>query len=139
MLNTKREITIIKAVSFELGVVELRSDNILTFEPKEGYTTFNLEQIKLVNNVLIDVSGRIPRPYFSNNKNLKSLGSEEKIYIKDNIKNFATAFAMTEDSAVTRFITYSFMQLNRPSIPVKMFKTKEEAYEWLRTFNNQQE
>jgi hypothetical protein len=136
MDNINKEISIVKSTVFELGTVELRSDNILTFEPKEGYTTFNLEQIKLVNEVLLDVSGGIPRPYFSNNKNLKSLGSEEKIYIKDKIKEFASAFAMTEESAITRFITYSFMQLSRPDIPVKMFKTKEQAFEWLRTFNN---
>lgn len=138
MYNKGIDTNIVKSVSFELGIVELRSDNILTFEPKEGYTTFDIEQIKLVNKVLLDVSGGIPRPYFSNNKNLKSLGSEEKIYIKNKIKDFAIAFAMTEDSAITRFITYSFMQLSRPDIPVKMFKTNEEAFTWLRTFNKTQ-
>lgn len=139
MFNDNKNIEIIKSVKFDYGIIELRSDNIMTYEPIDGITTLTLPQLDIMLELLLAVSDGIPRPYFSNNKNLKSLGSEEKIYIKDNIKNFATAFAMTEDSAVTRFITYSFMQLNRPSIPVKMFKTKEEAYEWLRTFNNQQE
>lgn len=126
---------VIKSVPFDYGLIELRSDNIITFEPKDGHTTFTIPQLKIMLEILLDVSGGIPRPYFSDNKNLMSLGTAERVYINEHMHRFTSAFAMTENSALTRFITYTFMQLNRPPFPVKMFKTKEEAILWLRTFN----
>lgn len=130
------EITILKSIPFEFGVIELRSDNIITYEPKEGVTDFTMPHLAQMLAIFIEICEGKPRPYFSNNYNLKSIGSKERIFITNNLYLFATAFAMTENSAVTRFITHTFMQLSRPPIPVKMFKTKEEAYTWLRTFND---
>ncbi|MCB9359794.1 MAG: hypothetical protein H6587_10745 [Flavobacteriales bacterium] len=126
-----KDITIIKSVPFEYGVIELRSDNILTYEPHEGLTTFTRPHLELMLEILLELSDGKPMPYFSNNYNLKSLDSEERLYIKKHIHRFASKFAMTENSPMTRFITHTFMQLSRPSIPVKMFKTKEEAFAWL--------
>jgi hypothetical protein len=125
------KVSIIKSIPFEYGVIELRSDNIITYEPKEGVTNFTIPHLKLMLEILLDLSDGVPKPYFSNNHNLKSLGSEERLYISKYIHLFASKFAMTENSPMTRFITHTFMQLSRPSIPVKMFKTKEEAYAWL--------
>lgn len=127
---------IIKSVQLDFGTIELRADNIITFEPHEHLTTLSMSTLQTMLPILIGISDGKPRPYFSNNYNLKSLGSEERIYISENFSKFAYAFAMTENSAITRFVTHTFMQLTRPAIPVKMFKTKEEAFEWLRTFNN---
>jgi hypothetical protein len=125
------KVSIIKSIPFEYGVIELRSDDIITYEPKEGVTNFTIPHLKLMLEILLDLSDGVPKPYFSNNHNLKSLGSEERLYISKHIPRFASKFAMTENSPITRFITHTFMQLSRPSIPVKMFKTKEEAYAWL--------
>ncbi len=136
MPNSTNHIEIIKSVRFEYGVIELRSDHIITYEPANGITSYTLPQLEIMLGILIEISGGIPRPYFSNNYNLKSLESEERVFISNNFRQFANAFAMTENSAITRFITHTFLQLFRPEIPIKMFKTKEEAYEWLRTFNN---
>lgn len=135
MHNPINHIKIIKSIDLDFGVIELRNDNIITFEPKEGITTLTLLMLQESLDIFIELSDGIPRLYFSNNNNLKSLGTEEKIFIKNNIHRFAKACATTENSAITRFITYTFMQLFKPSIPLKMFKTKEEAYVWLRTFN----
>ena len=132
----EKDIHIIKSIPLDFGTIELRSDNIITFEPAEEFTTFNLSQLNTMLTVFLDLTQGKPLPYFSNNYKLKSLGSEEKVFIKEHFSRFASAFAMTEESAITRFITYSFMQLSHPDIPVKMFKTKEEAIVWLRMFNN---
>lgn len=126
------EITIIKSVPFEYGIIELRSDEIITYEPNEGITSFTMPHLELMLEILLDLSNEQPMPYFSNNCNLESLGSEERLYIRQHIHRFASKFAMTENSPMTRFITHTFMQLSRPSIPVKMFKTKEEAINWLK-------
>ena len=138
MLNSIPHIEAIKTVELDFGVITLRSDNIIAFEPADGFTTFNMDQLTIMLNVFLEITNGVPRPYFSNNYNLKSLGSRERVYISENFHRFACAFAMTENSAVTRFITHSFMQLSRPAIPVRMFKEKEAAYAWLRTFNKEQ-
>lgn len=136
MFKDNKNIEIIKSVKFDYGIIELRSDNIMTYEPIDGITTLTLPQLDIMLELLLAVSDGIPRPYFSNNTNLKSLGSKERISIANNIHRFACACAITENSAITRFINYTFMQLSRPTIPVKMFKEKEDAFAWLRTFNN---
>lgn len=136
-LEIQPEITILKSINFDYGVTELRSDNILTFEPHENITTLKTPQLKEMLEIMLDISEGIPRPYFSNNTNIKFLGAEEKIHISKTFHLFATACAMTENSAITRFKTHVFLQLSRPAIPVKMFKEKEDAYAWLRTFNKQ--
>ncbi|MCB0381537.1 MAG: hypothetical protein KDD24_09790 [Flavobacteriales bacterium] len=128
-------VTALKTIQLDFGTIELRSDNIISFEPIEGLTTFTMDQLTVMLNVFLEISEGEPRPYFSNNYNLKSLGGKERIYITENFHRFACAFAMTENSAVTRFITHTFMAISRPQIPVKMFKEKEPAYAWLRTFN----
>ena len=127
------EITIIKSVPFEYGTIELRSDEVITYEPKEGVTSFTMPQLELMLDILLDLSNGTPKPYFSNNTNLKTIDTEERLYITKHIHRFASKFAMTENSAITRFITHTFMQLSRPSIPVKMFKTKQEAINWLKS------
>ncbi len=131
------KVTNLRSVQLDFGTIALRSDNIISFEPIDGFTTFTMPQLTEMLNVFLEISEGTPRPYFSNNYNLDSLGSKERIYITENFHRFACAFAMTENSAITRFITHTFMQLSRPEIPVKMFKEKEAAYEWLRTFNKQ--
>lgn len=129
------EVTALKSIKLDFGVIELRSDNIISFEPIDSFTTFTMHQLTEMLNVFLEISEGTPRPYFSNNYNLDSLGSKERIFITENFHRFACAFAMTENSAITRFITHTFMSLSRPTIPVKMFKEKEDAYAWLRTFN----
>ena len=66
------EITIIKSVPFEYGTIELRSDEVITYEPKEGVTSFTMPQLELMLDILLDLSNGTPKPYFSNNTNLKS-------------------------------------------------------------------
>ncbi len=125
------KVTIIESIPFEYGVIELRSDNIITYEPSEGVTTFTIPHLKLMPDILLKLTDGDAKPYFWNNRNSTSLGTEERVYITKYIHKFACKFAMTENSPITRFITHTFMQLSKPSIPVKMFKTKEEAYNWL--------
>ncbi len=130
-----KKITIIKSVPFKYGVIELRSDNIITHYPNKGveeYTVANLELMLTILSDLTKDSG--PLPYFSENKNIKRMSGDTKAYIMQHMSKFASEFAMTENSAINRFLTHSFLTFWRPPFPVKMFKTEEQAIKWLKEF-----
>ncbi|MDF1672616.1 MAG: hypothetical protein P1U41_03880 [Vicingaceae bacterium] len=129
MLNNDH---IIKSVPFDYGTIELRSDNIITYYPSKQVDKFTVPHLKKMLPILLDLADGKTVPYFSHNVNLKSIDSDAKTYIMEHMPKFARAFAMTEKSAVTRFMTHSMLTLWKPPFPVKMFKTEEEAFEWLK-------
>lgn len=127
------EVTIIKSVPFEYGVIALRSDDIITYVPVDKVEKFTIPQLEIMLIILLDLTKDTgPLPYFSDNRNLKQLDSEVKNYIIQHMHKFTKAFAMTENSAINRFLTHSFLTFWRPPFPVKMFKTEEEAINWLK-------
>ena len=139
MFDSYQNIEIIKSVQLDFGTIELRSDNILTFEPVKGITTVNKDQLVIMLGNLIEISNGAPKPFLSDNRNIKSFGFEEREYVAKTIHLFASATAIIENSFVIRFITHTIVTMFKPQIPMKMFKTKGEAFIWLRTFNKQQE
>lgn len=118
-----------------IGNIILRSDKILMFKPFDGITTCNLEELKEMYAIYMDITKGIPHLYYTDNTNIKNFGSEERIYISTNFHHFASASAIKENSAVVRFITHSMIYLNRPKIPLKMFKTEEDAVIWLKSLD----
>lgn len=131
-----KEATIIKSIPFKYGEIMLRSDNIIAYYPKTGVKKFTLPHLEQMLAILLDLtkdSG--PLPYFSDNRNLMQLDSDAKNYIIKHMDQFASAFAMTEDSTITRFLTHSLLTFWKPPFPLKMFKTEEEAINWLKQNN----
>lgn len=135
MLNSVKNIEIIESIPLDFGTVELRSDDILTFEPAKGITTVNKQQLEVMLENLVKLSKGKPKPFISDNRNVKSFGYEERDYVAKNIHLFATASAIIEDSFVIRFITHTIVTMFKPQIPLKMFKTKEDAIAWLHSLH----
>lgn len=129
-------IAILKSIQLEFGLAELRSDNILTFIPNKEVNSYSLNQLKEMLAVFLKITEGKQYPYYSDNTHLNgTLSSEVKVFMSEHFHDFATAFAMKENSAMTRFVAHTFIYLNRPKIPIKMFKTKEQAIEWLKSLN----
>lgn len=126
--------TILNTKTLKFGTAEIRSDGILTFEPRGDASLHSLAELKDMLKTFKELTNGKPHLYYSNNNNIKgNFSSEEKAYMSAHFHEFATAFAMTENSALVRFITHTFIYLNKPQIPIKMFKTKETAIEWLKS------
>lgn len=125
-------VKILKSKTFDFGIAELRSDNILAFTPNEKMKTYT---IPILNEMLTEfriITEGIPRPYFCDNtKIVATLGNEEKKYITEHFHEFASVFAMTENSPITRFVAHTVMYIYKPKVPMKMFKDKESAINWL--------
>ena len=127
------EFEIIDKIQWELGTIELTSHGIVQFIPLEGITGITMEQLELMFSHLMNITKGTPKPFLSHNVNMTGpLSTEAKVYVGKNCHKFATAFAITERHPITRFIAHSIMYLHRPEIPMKLFKNKQTAYDWLR-------
>ena len=130
-----KEIKILEQVNCNTGVITLREDRILTFHPHSYTTTCSLKDLKEMYAIFIELTKGIPHLYFSDNTNVKSFGAEERAFVSSNFHHFALACAIKESSALVRYITHTMIYLNKPQIPLKMFKTEEESIYWLKSLN----
>tara|TARA_B100000809_G_scaffold261472_1_gene310466 strand:+ start:2586 stop:2987 length:402 start_codon:yes stop_codon:yes gene_type:complete len=130
-----KNVDILKSVELDFGTIELRSDDILTFQPNEKFITYTLPVLEEMLITFREVTNGIPHLYFCDNTNIKNpnLSDEAKSFMKKHFHEFATHFAMTENSALIRFVAHSFMYLYKPEIKMKLFKTKLEAITWLKS------
>jgi len=134
MTHNEIAYSIVDRIEWELGTIELRSDNILQFYPYEHVTGISLEELKIMLVHLKKITKGEPRPYFSHNFNLtEPLSTNAKLFIGKHCHEFATAFAISEKHPITRFMAHSIMYLHKPSIPMKLFKTEERAFDWLKS------
>jgi hypothetical protein len=129
----QNNIHIIQEEQCSIGNIILRSDKILMFKPFDHITTCSIFELKEMYSIFMDITKGIPHLYYSDNTNLKSLGSEERVYISANFHHFALACAIKENSAIVRFITHSMLYLNKPEIPLKMFKSEKDSIKWLKS------
>ena len=126
---------ILEQVNCNAGVISLRDDKILTFHPYKNVITCSLNDLKEMYAIFMKLTKGIPHLYFSDNTNVKSFGAEERTFVSSNFHHFALACAIKESSAIVRYITHTMIYLNKPQIPLKMFKTEEEAINWLKSLN----
>jgi len=115
----------------EIGILTLRVDNIITFEPNGVKNTTNLEILKKDVILFLDWTKDNKMGFLSDNRTLKSLESEERAFIQNNIERFCNKFAMVVETGMSYYIFNVFQLFNRPSIPMKAFKDCESALKWL--------
>ena len=127
------KVKILKSEQLSVGKAELRSDGILTFEPDPALMKdYTLSILKEMLDVFTEMTDGTPCPYFCDNRYVLGLFlKEEKEFMAKHFHEFATVFAMTERSPVTRLIANSFVKIQKPKIEIKMFKEKDDAIAWL--------
>lgn len=131
MKSTKKDI-----IRLDHGTVVLTPENILCFNPNGNLPGYNLNQLKKMLEAFKKITKGKRYPYYSDNTQLEGkFTSEAKIFMSNHFHEFATAFAMKEDSPLIRYVTHTFIYLNKPKIPIRMFKTEKEAINWLKNYN----
>lgn len=115
------------------GNIYLRSDKILMFKPFDGVTNCTVKDLEEMYFIYMDITKGIPHLYYTDNTNIKGFGSEERVYVSERFHHFAIASAIKENSALVRYITHSMLYLNKPQIPLKLFKKEENAINWLKS------
>ncbi len=120
-------------VELDFGCLELRQDGVLYWKPQSGQTSVKLEELEQMLEAAFQLTNNQPRPFLSDNRQYESLGFAERQYVGDNIHRFASSVAILESSPVVRFISHTINQFFPPKVEIQMFKTEEEALEWLTT------
>lgn len=126
---------IIKEEKCSVGNIILRSDKILMFKPFDWATTANVEDLKEQYEICMEMTKGVPHLLYADNSNTKSFGSDERAYISSVFHHFASACAVKESSAYVRFLASYMKYLNKPKIPIELFKTELDAIKWLKSLN----
>ena len=128
------QIQILESRTFKYGVIELRSDDILTYVPNKDVKSFTIPQLKLAIDIFLDITNGDPKLYFCDISHFTdNTSAETKTYMKSTLHLFAKACAVTEQSAFIAYLAHIFLYLYKPEVPAKLFKTKLEAITWLKS------
>lgn len=109
----------------------LDSDGILTIinKPVAVHTAADAEDGVAI---AMQISAGIPRPLLIDISDVKSMTREAReIYSKVSTEARVKAVGLVTRSAMSRILGNFFMSFNRPSVPIRLFKDKEQARKWL--------
>ena len=116
----------------DVGIISLRNDGIITFEPKKGKTTHTLEAMKFELDIFQKWAGDNKLGFISDNRNLKRFDSDVRVYAQQHLHLFCNKFALIISSGISSFLTNMFIYINKPKVPVRAFTSREEAINWIK-------
>lgn len=122
---------IVNQISTKNGIVTLRTDDILSFEPHQDVKTISTESMKEDLDAFIKLTENKKVPFLSDNRSLNDFNSDQKSYMQEKIPTFCSKFAILIDSGISAFFFNMFQLFYKPSVPMKAFKNKELAINWL--------
>lgn len=130
MLNNPEEI---EAQKFsDVGILSLRKDNILTFEPKLGKTEQTLESMKKDLEIFTNWANGNKHGFLVDSRRFEKFDSEVRIYAQNKSPLFSDRYAILISSGISSFLANMFIYMNRPKIPTKTFTHKKDAIDWLK-------
>jgi hypothetical protein len=130
MLNSTEEI--LEQKLSEVGILSLRKDDILTFEPKLDKTEQTLVSMKTDLDILIEWADGKKYGFLVDSRRFKKFNSDARVYAQKHTPLFAHKYAIIISSGTSSFLANLFLYMNRPSIPTKTFTTKDSALNWLK-------
>lgn len=130
MLNLPEEI--LKKTTSEVGILVLRKDNIITFEPKPGKTEQTLDSMKEDFEVFKKWSKEKKYGFLVDSRRLSKFDIDCRIYAQKNCPQFSTKYAVIISSGISSFLANIFIYLTKPVIPTKLFNNKADALNWLK-------
>lgn len=113
------------------GTVIKYSNGILYFKPAPETYTLNISAIKEHYAVFMEIQEGKPGIFLSDNRSMKKMGSEEKVFIKNTFPDFAHSAALIVENGISKFLLNIFLHLHSPKLNIKGFYNPVEAIEWL--------
>lgn len=132
MLSFNKKEDIVEQKFSEVGILTLRKDDIITFEPKEGKLEHNVESMKVELDIFKDWAKEKKLFFISDNRTLKRFDNDVREYAQEHLPFFCKKFALLVSSGISSFLTNMFIYVNRPPVPTKTFTSPEEAIKWLK-------
>ncbi len=129
----EESLTILKVKEISHGVIELRSDNILTFRPDVvSFKDYDLQVFEDLLEVFIDLIDGTPRLYLCDNTYVTGLVNKEALaFMNEHFDSFATKAAMITHSPVTKVVLNGYNMIFKPKVTFKLFTSEKQAVKWL--------
>lgn len=126
-------VEILKSIEMPYGMVELRSDNVLTFRPDIGrFKQYSIQILEEIREVSIEITDGVPRPYLCDNRYITAIvNKDEQDYINKHFCEFATRAAMITESPVTKVIVNTYNKIFKPEVVIELFNSEDKAIRWL--------
>src|SRR5690554_6873841 len=126
-------LTILKEKEITHGLIELSSDNILTFRPDVvTFKDYSLEVFKELLEVFLVMTDGTPRLYLCDSPYVTGIvGKTHLAFMNEHFPRFATQAAMITNSPVTKVIISTYNAIFKPKVKFKIFNSEEAAIKWL--------
>lgn len=125
---------IIEHVVLNCAVLYLMGNGLIRYEFKEGYT-ISVRDIREMSQTRNRLADNKPCKILIITSRYMSITSRARAYDVSKHRNqntIAEAYVVT--NLATRIATNFYHLFNRPTIPVKVFRTEKEAIKWLDKF-----
>lgn len=107
------------------------SDGIVFCRLKKGIN-MSLEEGKENMKAISEVTNGVRSPVFVDITESKGISKDcRNLFTSEEVADIQSAVAMLVDSAFTKMIANFFIGLNKTPFPLKMFKDRNEAINWL--------
>ena len=81
------------------------------------------------------INGGRVRPALSDIRNVKSVTREARVYAaSDDATSLVNASAVLVDSPISRVVGNFFLGINKPSYPMRLFSSEDDAVAWLNQY-----
>ncbi|MFT6137826.1 MAG: hypothetical protein ACJAUJ_000912 [Salibacteraceae bacterium] len=129
----QESLKILKVKEITHGLIELRSDNILTFRPDIViFKDYDLEVFNDLLEAFLDITDGTPRLYLCDNTYVTGLVNKEALaFMNEHFESFATKAAMITHSQVTKLVLNGYNSIFKPKITFKLFTSEKQAVRWL--------
>lgn len=96
---------------------------------------FDLEAAKIAVKSRLEISNGVAYPTLADARGVTSISKEARDYFASPEGTvLLLASALLLDSVLNRFLGNFFLQINKPTIPLKLFTEEKEALKWLQQF-----
>lgn len=123
-----------KTTDLKKSIVSLTDEGIMHVHIKAG-NEIELDDAVLIVETIGKLGGEKKYPVFIDCEEFASVDKEARVFSASPESNIYTlADAIAYDSLAHKLIGNFYIKYNKPSVPTKIFPTKKEAMEWLKTF-----
>ena len=123
----------------ENSSVKFYIENGIMYSEFKDKLKLNLETGKEMIDLRHKISDNKKQYWCYDFKNIQSISKEARDYAEKHGQEYLHATAFIINSHLAKFVLNAFMKLKKADIPLKTFKTKEDAVNWLLTIKKSNE
>lgn len=118
---------------YENDYAEIWIEDGIVFNIYKPNLVLTLEVAKKLVEDRLRVSNGVSRPLFADISELISVDRKARRYLSKEGGELVNAGAFLVTSPISKFAGNVFMKIDKPTVPMRLFTSKDKAIEWLNT------